>query len=235
MELHGTLSKNLEKIADAYFRAWFIDYNVTSLAISGERHASVQNSQVPLTLFGEGFKESEIGDIPDSWEVVTMGEFCDVLLGGTPSRAKPDYWNGDVPWINSGKINDFRITSASEFITKSGLSGSSTKMMPVGTTVLAITGATLGQYSRLEIECCANQSVIGLVPKHKLTNNFVYLSIKHDIMQLVDKQTGGAQQHINKEDAMSFKFALPPEELIIAFDKIVAPIFDAISGLELNS
>lgn len=235
MELNSSLPHNLEKIADAYFRAWFVDYNVTSTAISGERHASAVDSQLPLSLFGGGFKESEIGDIPDSWEVATMGEYCDVLLGGTPSRSNPNFWNGDVPWINSGKLNDFRIISASEYITESGLAGSSTKMMPVGTTVVAITGATLGQYSRLEIECCANQSVIGLVPRHRLTNSFVYLSIKHDIMQLVDKQTGGAQQHINKADVQSFQFALPPEELIVSFESMVTPIFDAISDLTLNS
>jgi type I restriction enzyme S subunit len=231
MDLRLSLSNNLEKLADAYFRAWFIDYNVTSSLIIGEQHSSIKNSDVSRELFGESFKETEIGNIPNSWEVGTLGDYCDVLLGGTPSRSNPSYWNGDIPWINSGKVNDFRITTASEWITQKGLQGSSTKVMPKGTTVLAITGATLGQYSRLEFECCANQSVIGLVPKTKLTNNFVYLSLKHDINQLVDKQTGGAQQHINRNDVVTFKFALPPEEVIQAFEEIVAPIFDAISEL----
>ena len=231
MDLQLSLSKNLEKLADAYFRAWFIDYNVTSALITGERHSSIQHSEIYDKFFGESFKETEIGNIPNSWEVATLGDYCDVLLGGTPSRSNPSYWNGDVPWINSGKVNDFRITTASEWITQKGLQSSSTKIMPKGTTVLAITGATLGQYSRLEIECCANQSVIGLVPKSTLTNNFVYLSLKHDINQLIDKQTGGAQQHINKNDVMTFKFALPPEEVIEAFEVIVAPLFDAISDL----
>ena len=231
MDLRLSLSKNLEKLSDAYFRAWFVDYNVTSSSIVGERHASIRNSEVSAQLFGDSFKETDIGMIPSSWEVATLGDHCDVLLGGTPSRSNPNYWNGDIPWINSGKVNDFRITSASEWITQRGLQGSSTKMMPKGTTVLAITGATLGQYSRLEIECCANQSVIGLVPKTKLTNNFVYLSLKHDINQLIDKQTGGAQQHINRNDVMTFRFALPPEEVIEAFESIVAPIFKSISEL----
>jgi restriction endonuclease S subunit len=70
-----------------------------------------------------------------------------------------------------------------------------------------------------------------ILPKTKLTNNFVYLSLKHDINQLVDKQTGGAQQHINRNDVVTFKFALPPEEVIQAFEEIVAPIFDSISEL----
>jgi len=231
MDLRESLSQNLEKIADAYFRSWFIDYNVTSSAIAGERHASIKNSDVSSQLFGDSFIETEIGNIPNSWAMANLGDYCDVLLGGTPSRAKPNYWNGDIPWINSGKVNDFRITSASEWITKEGLQSSSTKIMPIGTTVLAITGATLGQYSRLEIECCANQSVIGVVPKEILTNNFIYLSLKHDINQLVDKQTGGAQQHINRNDVMTFKFALPPEEIVIAFEEIVTPIFEAISEL----
>ncbi len=225
------LSQNLEKIADAYFRAWFIDYNVTSSLIVGERHASINNSDIDVKLFGEGFIDTDFGSIPQSWEIGSLGDYCDVLLGGTPSRANPNYWNGDIPWINSGKVNDFRITSASEWITQEGLQGSSTKIMPKGTTVLAITGATLGQYSRLEIECCANQSVIGLVPRSRLTDTFVYLSLKHDINQLIDKQTGGAQQHINRNDVMTFKLAIPPVEVIQGFEEIVAPIFDSISEL----
>ncbi|HHX66635.1 MAG TPA: restriction endonuclease subunit S, partial [Gallicola sp.] len=93
------------------------------------------------------------------------------ILGGTPSRSKEEYWKGNINWINSGEINKFRIIEPSEYITDLGLSKSSTTLLPKRTTVLAITGATLGQVSRLEVASCANQSVIGIVPNDLKLNN----------------------------------------------------------------
>lgn len=151
------------------------------------------------------------------------------ILGGTPSRARQEYWNGNINWINSGEINKFRIIEASEKITELGLNKSSTYLLPKGTTVLAITGATLGQVSRLEIDSCANQSVVGIVPNKKELNNYIYLSILNNINDLTLKQTGGAQQHINKNDVETHKILIPNDELINEFDKIIKPLFNQIA------
>lgn len=94
----------------------------------------------------------------------TLGNICECILGGTPSRAKAEYWNGNISWINSGEINRFRITSPSELITQFGLDHSATKMLPTKTTVLAITGATLGQVSLLEIDACATSRLLVFFP-----------------------------------------------------------------------
>ena len=151
------------------------------------------------------------------------------VLGGTPSRTKKEYWNGTINWINSGEINKFRIIKASEKITELGLNKSSTTLLPRGTTVLAITGATLGQVSRLEIDSCANQSVIGIITNEKESNNYMYLSILNSVNDLVLKQTGGAQQHINKNDVETHEIIAPSMELISQFDEIIRPLFEQIS------
>ena len=149
------------------------------------------------------------------------------ILGGTPSRVKSEYWNGSINWINSGEINKFRIIEASEYITDLGLSKSSTTLLPRETTVLAITGATLGQVSRLEIESCANQSVIGIVPNDVRCNNYIYLTMLNNIGDLALRQTGGAQQHINKNDVETFEVIVPNN--IEEFDNKVSKIFEKIS------
>ena len=78
-------------------------------------------------------------------------------------------------------------------------------MMPKRTTLIAITGATLGQFSLTEIECCANQSVVGIWDKENLYNEFIYLKISEIIKDLVLLASGSAQPHINKEDVNSKK------------------------------
>ena len=156
-------------------------------------------------------------------------EVSKCVLGGTPSRAKSEYWNGNINWINSGEVNKFRIIDASEKITDLGLQKSSTTLLPRGTTVLAITGATLGQVSRLEIDSCANQSVIGIIPNNIYLNNYIYLSILNTIKDLILKQTGGAQQHINKNDVETHEIIIPDDKLLKEFDERTKSIFNKIS------
>lgn len=170
---------------------------------------------------------SQLNDTNSSVESIKNVAKC--VLGGTPSRIKKEYWNGSINWINSGEINKFRIIKASEKITELGLNKSSTTLLPRGTTVLAITGATLGQVSRLEIDSCANQSVIGIITNKKELNNYMYLSILNSINDVVLKKTGGAQQHINKNDVETHEIIVPSTELISQFDEIIRPLFDQIS------
>lgn len=162
-------------------------------------------------------------------ENTTLGNICKCELGGTPSRAKPEYWNGNIAWINSGEVNNFRITKVSEYITELGLQKSATKLLPKKTTVLAITGATLGQISLLEIDSCANQSVVGVLENDILPYEFIYPFICYNIQDLISHQTGGAQQHINKQNVESLPLALPTKEIIDSYRKIVKPIFDMIA------
>lgn len=158
-----------------------------------------------------------------------LGNVCSCTLGGTPSRAKPEYWNGNIPWINSGEANKFRIIEASENITSLGLSKSATKLLPAKTTVIAITGATLGQVSLLEIPACTNQSLVGVIPNDKLPYEFIYPFIKNKIPELLSHQTGGAQQHINKQNVESLKIRVPDKDILNAYIKNVAPIYATIT------
>ncbi len=164
------------------------------------------------------------------WSSATIGSKYEVILGGTPSRAKQEYWmNGTVGWINSGKVNEFRITEPTELITELALSKSAAKLMPKGTTVLAITGATLGQVSRLEREFAANQSVIGVVENGNFTNELAYFWINHNIEKIIGHQTGGAQQHINKSNIANFELIIPPQAELNDFQNEINPIMNMIA------
>lgn len=156
----------------------------------------------------------------------SLGDEFICRLGGTPSTKNPMYWDGNISWINSGEINNLRIYKASKYITKLGLEKSATKLLPKGTTVIAITGATLGQVSLLEIDSCANQSVIGILENNKYKKDYIYPLLKYIIFELKLKQTGGAQQHINKNDVQSFVIKLPNEKEYGEYSNIVLPLIN---------
>ena len=158
-----------------------------------------------------------------------LGDICNCVLGGTPSRSRPEYWNGNIPWINSSKINELRIITPSEWITDEGLKNSSTHLLPAKTTVLAITGATLGQVSLLEIETCANQSVIGIEPNEKMPYTFIYPWVLTNINFISSFQTGGAQQHINKGNVENLEVPIYKPEEIITYSELVKPLYECIA------
>lgn len=199
IELNQKINENLEQQAQAIFRSWFVDF-------------------MP---FG--------GELPVCWMKTSLGNVCSCELGGTPSRAKPEYWSGTIPWINSGEVNHFRIIKPSETITDLGLSKSAAKLLPAKTTVIAITGATLGQVSLLEIDSCANQSVVGVIPNSRFPYEFVYPYIKANIQELISHQTGGAQQHINKKNIESLPVIVPPSDVMDSYVGLVRGIYSSIT------
>lgn len=196
----------LEKMAEELYREWFV-----RLRFPGHEKVKI------------------VKGVPEGWEVKRIGECFTTFLGGTPSREMPSYWGGNIPWINSGEINNKRITHESEFITDLGYSKSATRMMPIHTTVLAITGATLGQVSFTELEVCANQSVVGIYDDKDIFNYYIFGYIKSIIQNIIAKQGGGGQQHINKDIVEKEHIILPNIELVNAYNKISSSIFKQIA------
>ena len=69
-------------------------------------------------LRGEPQKQTEIGPVPESWELVPLGSLAKVGNGSTPKRDNEGYWQGGtIPWLNSTKIHERFITEADQFVT----------------------------------------------------------------------------------------------------------------------
>lgn len=214
IELNEKINQNLEAQAQAIFKSWFVDFE------------PFKNGK---------FIDSELGKIPEGWRVERLGAVCECVLGGTPSRSRKEYWEGNIPWINSGKTNEFRVISPSEFISAEGLKKSATKLLPKKTTILAITGATLGQVSLLEIDACANQSVVGILENNLLPYEYIYMYVSHNIEKIISHQTGGAQQHINKDNIKNFHIILPPQCELKRYTNAVENLYSEITNLVFQS
>lgn len=203
--------KLLEESAQRLYKEWFVDL----------RFPGYENTKI-------------VDGVPEGWSYMKIKDRYKTVLGGTPSRSINNYWGGDISWINSGEINKLRIINPSEKITLDGYNNSSTKLMPIHTTILAITGATLGQVSYTEIETCANQSVVGIIDEKNTTNEYLYLNIYNNIHSMINKATGGAQQHINKDIVNDYCIMLPNEDILTEFRKKIKPVFNAIRNYLLT-
>jgi len=99
------------------------------------------------------------------WPVVEVGKVCDIKSGGTPSRSNESFWHGTIPWVGSAVCRDAMVTEAEEFLTEEGLISSAAKLLPAGTTLIALVGATIGKTGLLGFASATNQNIAGLYPK----------------------------------------------------------------------
>ncbi len=205
--------KLLDEMAWRIYHEWFADFRYPG------------HEDVPLV-------DSELGSVPEGWRVTTLGELFSVVLGGTPSRKVARYWaTGTIPWINSGQVNALRVLEPSELITEEALESSNAKLMPPGTTLVAITGATLGQVSLLGIPACANQSVVGIYDPTDRLAEYLYLTVRESIERIIGAASGGAQQHINKQIVRETLISVPRANLSDRFQHTVRAMFDGIVRL----
>lgn len=166
-------------------------------------------------------------------QVRRLEQVATIVLGGTPSRERVDYWqNGTVPWLSSGKANEERVMSPTTYITDLALQQSAAKLMPMGTTLIAITGATLGQVARLEIEASGNQSLIGVWNVNPHVNDWLYFAIKQAMPTLLNRATGAAQQHVSKRDLEQLTVPFAPEIEIRLLAEKVGPLLNVAASAD---
>ena len=88
----------------------------------------------------EGYKQTEIGVIPEDWSLKIIDDIASVSSGGTPNRKNLTFWGGDIPWVTTTLINNTTISSANEFITNQGVKNSATKWIEPNTLLMAMYG-----------------------------------------------------------------------------------------------
>ena len=165
-------------------------------------------------------------------KTVRLGDICDIVSGGTPSRSKLEFWqNGTIPWIKIGNIKGKYVSEADEFITKMGLDGSSAKMLSKGTILYTIF-ATLGEVGILDIEACTNQAIAGISIREpsKTRSDYLYYYLKSKKNYVNGIGRGVAQNNINVSMLRDFSVPLPTIEQqdgIIAMDSLA----DIVSGI----
>jgi type I restriction enzyme S subunit len=149
-----------------------------------------------------------------------MADVAEISLGGTPSRAMPEFWDGgEIAWINSGSLHERPVLTPADFITEDGLARSATKVIPAGATVVAITGATLGVVSRLGRPMAINQSVVAVASTDDAFNCYLYYWMRSNIGSLVSSATGAAQQHVNKGNFEGLQVEIPEHHTLAEVGK----------------
>lgn len=163
-------------------------------------------------------------------EYKRIEEFTTVVTGGTPSTAKSEYWDGGViPWLQSGCCQNCDVDKTEKYITQEGYDNSSTRMMPLNTVMIALTGATAGKVGYLKFEACGNQSITGILPCDSINQRYLFYYLLSQREKILTDCVGGAQAHISQGYVKNIKvpvLSLSEQEKIV---EVLTKLSDVIS------
>jgi type I restriction enzyme S subunit len=206
----------LEDLARSLYREWFVHFRFPG-------HEGVE------------LVESELGPIPEGWEVRPVSEVFDVLGGGTPSRSRDEYWTGgSIPWFTPSDLTRSRrrfVGESTVRITDLGLAKSSARLFPAGS-VLMTSRATLGVLAVATRSATCNQGFIVIPPVPGIASAFVYEWLLTQAAELERIATGATFKEITKGAFKRFPFMLPPPALLRRYGDAVQPLDQQIAGLE---
>ena len=140
-------------------------------------------------------------EIPKSWKWVRLGEIGNWGAGSTPLRSNPNYYNGNIPWLKTGELNDDYINYAEEFITEEAINKTSLRLNPIGSVLIAMYGATIGKLGILNIESTTNQACCACITYNGIYNRYLFYYLKAMRNNFIRMGSGGAQPNISRENS----------------------------------
>jgi type I restriction enzyme S subunit len=205
----------LEEMAQALYREWFVHFRFPG-------HEGVR------------IVESELGPVPEGWEVKPIGEVIETLGGGTPSKNRPEYWEGgDITWFIPSDLTStgtMFISDSSNKINALGLKKSSARLFPPYS-VMMTSRATIGVTAFNTKEACTNQGFITCVPNEQLPAFQVYFWIAENKEKIITVASGATFKEINKTTFRKLPIAIPDRHTHRRFVETVEPMCAQIENL----
>lgn len=168
--------------------------------------------------------------IPISWQLLTLGDVAAWTSGGTPSSKNSDFYDGDIPWVCIGDLNEGSVLETAKKITKAGLDSSSAKIMPKGTIMLAMYATSIGDTGIMESSMATNQAIACGVPKPEMiVGKYLLYYLQSQKHEFFAAGRGGAQPNINQGIVKGWPIPVPS---IDEQHKIVELLEDHLSRLD---
>lgn len=211
IELNNKINANLEEMAQAIFKNWFVDFEP----------------------FKDGkFVDSELGMVPEGWKVGTLGDMGTIVCGKTPSKANSNYYGGDIPFI---KIPDMHgnvfVESSEDRLTEQGSLSQIKKLIPPYSLMVSCI-ATVGLVSINTKPSHTNQQINTIIPHNKSALFYLYQYIKNNEELLKNMGRGGTTTlNVNTKSFSNIRLFIPSDIALLQFHQIVEGLFKKI---ELN-
>ena len=173
------------------------------------------NIRLPGFQVKPGYKQTEVGVIPEDWEVKRLENVAEIRSGGTPSTNRPEFWDGDVLWCTPTDITGLKgfkyLTQTSRTITTQGLKCSSAELIPSDSVVMT-SRATIGECAINAVPVATNQGFKNFVPFQTTDGEFLYYLLQTKKQDFISLCGGSTFLEIGKTQLADFKIVLPKEK-----------------------
>jgi type I restriction enzyme S subunit len=235
IELNRRMNETLEVIARSLFKSWFVDFDPFRAKSEGR---DVGLAKSIADLIPARFTNSELGEIPEGWEVRTIGDLAEVVGGSTPATKDATYWeDGSHYWATPKDLSALSVPVLLETerrITDAGLKQISSGLLPVGTVLLS-SRAPIGYLAIAEVPVAINQGFIAMKPRKGVSNLFLLWWAHHAHEDILSHANGSTFLEISKSNFRPISVIAPPEHIFLAFDRVARPIYQRIVSNERES
>lgn len=230
------LAADLEAMARAIFKSWFVDFDPVKAKMEGRAPAGMDADTAAL--FPDELVESEVGLIPKGWKVATIADLCEIVGGATPSTKNSQYWDeGRHFWATPKDLSALTVPvlwGTSRRITDEGLAKISSGLLPEGTVLLS-SRAPIGYLAITQVPTAINQGFIAMKPLNGASSAFLMLWAKTFMDVIVGNANGSTFQEISKKSFRPIQLVRPAVDVLGAFSSLASPLFDAIANLDAES
>jgi type I restriction enzyme S subunit len=195
----------LEQSARLLFKEWFVH-----LRYPGHEHVKV------------------VDGVPEGWERTTLGSSAQFFSGGTPSKARADFWDGKIPWVSSGELTQMRISDTSLHLTETAVNEGS-RFVPADTILAVVRGMSLAKEFRIGLaarELSFNQDIKALIANDGVDPLFLYHAIEIQRDRIRDQATDASHGTKKLETPVlsGVSILLPEKSLMRSFREQVSPL-----------
>ncbi|HFQ5055573.1 TPA: restriction endonuclease subunit S [Vibrio vulnificus] len=222
-------NQTLEQMAQAIFKSWFVDFDPVKAKMNGEQPEGMDAATA--SLFPEKLV-SETG-LPEGWKLSEIGDEVTVVGGGTPSKKNDDFWvDGHIHWTSpkdlSGVQDKVLLDTASK-VTEAGLKKISSGLLPVDAVLLS-SRAPVGYLALAKVPMAINQGYIAMKCEKQLPPEFVLQWCVHRMDEIKQRASGSTFAEISKKSFKPISVVVPTGEVLSAYQKLVKPLYDAITS-----
>ena len=174
--------------------------------------------------------------IPVSWKQCLLSDIGRIASGGTPSRTNSEYYNGAIPWVKSGELNDSFIFDSEEHISEEAIQNSNAKVFPKGSLLIALYGATIGKLAFLGMPAATNQAICCIFKNRFVSLEFLFYFLLRNRMNLIKQGQGGAQKNISQTLLKQLIIPVPPmaeqRRIVNKIEELFSVIDEQVKKLE---
>jgi type I restriction enzyme S subunit len=167
----------------------------------------------------------------DQFDTRPMSEVLSPVLGGTPPRSRPDFWNGEQLWASAKDITGAEfgvVTNTDERITEIAVAGTKAKPLPRGSVILTARG-TVGAVARLAVPASFNQSCYGFVPSD-IPPGVLYFAILRATLRAKEIAHGSVFDTITMKTFDHLGFPAFDSDAVLSTEAQVAPLLETVSA-----